>query len=102
LNKKEEIIQIAKIIKEKFLINKIILFGSYAYGNPNNNSDIDICIITNDEKRKLEIIREIRKFVIPFLKAPLDLLVYKVEEFKNRAEIKSTIEYKIKNEGILL
>jgi uncharacterized protein len=26
---------------------KIILFGSYAYGTPNEDSDIDICIIKN-------------------------------------------------------
>jgi predicted nucleotidyltransferase len=29
--------------------NKIILFGSYAYGTPNNNSDIDIYVVTNDD-----------------------------------------------------
>ena len=28
---------------------KIILFGSYAYGNPTKDSDIDLYIITNDE-----------------------------------------------------
>ncbi len=28
---------------------KIILFGSYAYGTPNENSDIDLYIVTNDE-----------------------------------------------------
>ncbi|MGM0623941.1 MAG: nucleotidyltransferase domain-containing protein [Campylobacterota bacterium] len=29
--------------------NKIILFGSYAYGTPNEDSDIDLYIVTNDE-----------------------------------------------------
>jgi len=29
--------------------NKIILFGSYAYGTPNNDSDIDLYVVTNDE-----------------------------------------------------
>jgi len=28
---------------------KIILFGSYAYGNPTKDSDIDLYIVTNDE-----------------------------------------------------
>jgi len=27
--------------------SKIILFGSYAYGTPNEDSDIDLCIIEN-------------------------------------------------------
>jgi len=29
--------------------NKIILFGSYAYGKPNESSDIDLYIVTNDD-----------------------------------------------------
>jgi len=28
---------------------KIILFGSYAYGNPTKDSDIDLYVVTNDE-----------------------------------------------------
>ncbi|MDQ7047618.1 MAG: nucleotidyltransferase domain-containing protein [Sulfurovum sp.] len=28
--------------------DKIILFGSYAYGNPNENSDIDLFLIKDD------------------------------------------------------
>ncbi|MCD6273991.1 MAG: nucleotidyltransferase domain-containing protein [Deltaproteobacteria bacterium] len=28
---------------------KIILFGSYAYGNPDEHSDIDLYIVTNDD-----------------------------------------------------
>jgi len=27
------------------IINKIYLFGSYAYGNPNEDSDIDLCVV---------------------------------------------------------
>jgi predicted nucleotidyltransferase len=29
--------------------DKIILFGSYAYGTPNEDSDIDLYIVTNDK-----------------------------------------------------
>ena len=29
--------------------DKIILFGSYAYGTPNEDSDIDLYVVTNDE-----------------------------------------------------
>ena len=28
---------------------KVILFGSYAYGNPTKDSDIDLYVVTNDE-----------------------------------------------------
>ncbi len=29
-------------------VNKVILFGSYAKGNPTNDSDIDLLVVTND------------------------------------------------------
>ena len=60
--RKEIKILVDKIL-EKLKIKKIILFGSYAYGNPNDESDIDLCIIINENRRKLEIIREIRRIV---------------------------------------
>jgi predicted nucleotidyltransferase len=98
----DEIKLIASKIKEKFFVKTIILFGSYAYGKPENESDIDLCIITDENKRKLEIIREIRKLLMTTIKEPIDLLVYKVDEFNERSTIKSTLEYKIKNDGIYL
>ena len=41
--------------KLKFLNpSKIILFGSYAYGVPRDNSDIDLFLLMNDEKENVE------------------------------------------------
>lgn len=53
---------------------KIILFGSWAWGNPGPNSDIDLCIIkkTGDTRKEaIKIDRQLspRKFA-------LDILVY--------------------------
>jgi len=31
---------------------KIIIFGSYAYGNPTEDSDLDICVVEKDYKNK--------------------------------------------------
>ena len=53
---------------------KIILFGSYAWGKPNKDSDVDLFIIKetdNTRKTAMEIDRSI--FPRPF---PIDLLVY--------------------------
>ena len=35
----------ARRIAEKFQPEKIILFGSYAYGTPHNESDVDLLVI---------------------------------------------------------
>jgi len=29
--------------------DKVILFGSYAYGTPNEDSDVDLYVVTNDD-----------------------------------------------------
>jgi len=65
---------------------KIIIFGSYARGNPNENSDIDLLVILDNDhvsktyKERLEKRLFIRNLV-------LDILVYSKEELnliKNR------------------
>ena len=40
---------------------QIILFGSYAYGTPTKDSDLDICIIDKGEISKRERKSKIRK-----------------------------------------
>ncbi len=35
----------ARRIAERFQPDKIILFGSYAYGEPHNESDVDLLVI---------------------------------------------------------
>ena len=66
---------------------KIILFGSYANGNPNENSDIDIMVILdNDHVSKTYEERLNKKIFIRNLiieinrKIPIDVLVYSKEE----------------------
>ncbi len=37
--------EVTKIIAEKFGPEKIILFGSYAYGRPRESSDVDLLVV---------------------------------------------------------
>ena len=37
--------QFARAVAEKFEPDKIILFGSYAYGTPHEDSDVDILVV---------------------------------------------------------
>jgi len=43
----DEIVQFIELIAEAVDPDKIILFGSYAYGKPTDKSDIDLLIIKN-------------------------------------------------------
>ena len=59
--------------------NKIILFGSYAYGTPNEDSDIDLFLLKDDLKLsdldsyELEASRKIRKLIFKY-KTGFDIL----------------------------
>ncbi len=72
-------------IKEKIVkaINpeKIILFGSYAWGKPADDSDEDLLIVKESKQRKLDRAREVRD-VISDSGVPVDILVYTPEEVK--------------------
>jgi len=100
---KEQINLLAKTIIKKFNPQKIFLFGSYAYGNPAADSDLDLCIITKlDGKRKIELLRDIRREIRNHFQLPLDILVYDDNEFHQRAVLPNTLEYKIMKQGVLL
>jgi hypothetical protein len=45
----EDISVFVELVAEATDPDRIILFGSYAYGNPNDNSDIDLLVIKNGE-----------------------------------------------------
>ncbi len=90
-------------LSDKFGTKQVFIFGSHAYGTPDQESDIDICVITNlKHKRKIEIMREIRQALLNLIYGPIDILVYYEEEFKERSRLKSTLEYKILTDGMPL
>jgi predicted nucleotidyltransferase len=64
----------------------IYLFGSYAFGNPDEDSDLDLIIIKNTDTPELKRGWEVRKFLIGSL-VPMDLLIYTPKEFEE--ELKS-------------
>ena len=88
-----------EIIKklEPLNLNQIILFGSYAYGTPHKDSDIDLYVVTNDdfmpqswrEKNQLYLkvaraIRELREQVA------IDLIVHSKKMYEVFKETNSS------------
>ena len=66
----EEILaEIVRRVVEKLDPEKIILFGSYAYGKPSVDSDVDLLVIVdsslNQSQRALEVSRQIRPRPFP-------------------------------------
>jgi predicted nucleotidyltransferase len=71
---------IARITKY-FMPERIILFGSYGYGKPDRDSDIDLLIIKEGVGSKRREAVKIRK-VLRGLKRPFDIIVTTPEEFE--------------------
>lgn len=78
---KEELDTVISKVVDKIRPEKIILFGSYAYGQPNSESDLDLLVICETDlpprKRGLDIRRCFWKTGIP-----VDVIVHTPEEYE--------------------
>ena len=92
---------IALKIANKFNPEKIILFGSYAKGTQNKDSDIDLLIIQDTDLPSYRRGIEIRMSLIG-IKMPIDILVYTRIEFEKEKQDKYSFLYSaIKTSKIL-
>ncbi len=99
----DQIEALKSTFSSKFSFSRVYIFGSYAYGKPDQGSDIDICVIGDfKQKKKIDVMRAIRRALMGLISSPMDILVYDEEEFRERALLKNTFEYKIKNDGKLI
>jgi len=73
----------ARDVVEKFHPDKIILFGSYAYGTPHDDSDVDILVIMPAWHQLSKAARIHIDIDPPF---PLDIIVRTPKEMKWRLE----------------
>lgn len=79
-------------IANRFNPDKIILFGSYAAGNPNNDSDIDLLIIKDTDLPRHKRSFDIQKSLIGSM-IPMDILVYTTKEFEQEKNEKNSFLY---------
>jgi len=80
----------------------IYLFGSFAWGCPDEHSDLDMLIIVKQSDEKPYRRARIGIKSLSGLKIPKDILVYTREEFKELSQDVSTLCHKIHKEGIKL
>ena len=99
----QEVFIIIEIIKSAIPVERIYLFGSYANGSPNEDSDYDFYILIPDDGIKpLDAIREIRYSLIPInRKKPVDIIADYKSNFEARSKL-NTMERVVVNEGIIL
>jgi predicted nucleotidyltransferase len=97
-----EILKIKDAIVSAVDVEKLYLFGSYAYGTPNEDSDYDFyMVIPNGGIRPIDASIEARSVLWDMNVGAVDILAGTTEIFNRRSQ-GITLERKIANEGVLL
>lgn len=80
---KKIIQQLVDRIQEGYSPEKIILFGSYAYGEPRSFSDVDLAVIKDTKKSFHDRNVEVR-LLLRESKFPIDVVVFTPKEFEQK------------------
>ena len=78
--------EVKKRIVETFNPQKIILFGSYAYGQTTPDSDVDLLVVMESDDRPVERAAKVSRLLRP-RPFPMDILVRTPDEIQHRLEI---------------
>ena len=89
----------ARQIAERFQPDKIILFGSHAYGTPHADSDVDILVIMPARNQGSKAGRIRWEVPAPF---PMDLIVRTPDEMRWRLEAGDSFHTEIVSKGKVL
>lgn len=88
---------------------KVILFGSFAYGQPDKDSDVDLMVITDDEylpknyQEKSDLYLSVSEKLADVAgKIPIDLIVYTKSMYDQFVRTGSLFSREISENGIVL
>jgi predicted nucleotidyltransferase len=94
--------EITKRIVEKSHPEKIILFGSYAWGNPETSSDLDLFIIVpyseNPSYRRSRPIYNCLRGI----GVPIDIIVQTRDEVEQKKNVVTSLAHKVLEKGKVL
>jgi len=98
----QDIQKITDTIVKEFNPQKVVLFGSYAWGNPTADSDIDLFIIKDDAKKSVrEMAIDVERILLPRT-SPIDIIVYKPAQVKEGLRDRNTFITRIITKGKIL
>ena len=93
-----------RLIVERFHPDKIILFGSYAYGQPSEHSDFDLLVVRKGIRSENQSDLEIRQALwdVPGPRPPLTILSKTPERIAERLAVGSPFYEDMVGKGLLL
>jgi len=99
-NFQAEIKRITDQIISNYRPQKIILFGSVARGEFNEDSDLDMLIVKNTSKRRVDRIKEVL-FAVDY-NLPFEPLVYTPREIEERKKLGDNFILEVLSQGRVL
>jgi predicted nucleotidyltransferase len=88
---------LSELIAKEFQPKRIILFGSYAYGEPTNDSDVDLLVVLPFTGKPVRKAIEIRARINPSI--PLDLIVRTPQQVEERVAMNDWFMREIVEKG---
>jgi uncharacterized protein len=96
----EGIRNVTRQIVQQFHPQKVILFGSYAYGQPTEDSDVDLLVVMDTDESPLHVAAKIAAAIEhPF---PLDIVVRTPGEFASAVHRQGVFATGVATKGITL
>jgi predicted nucleotidyltransferase len=92
--------ELSQRIAQGFRPDRIILFGSYAYGKPTADSDVDLLVVLHFEGKAVRKAIEIRTRVNPGI--PVDLMVRTPQQLNARIAKNDWLLREIVEKGVTL
>jgi predicted nucleotidyltransferase len=97
---RRQILQVVQGIARLFKPQRVVLFGSHAYGTPTADSDVDLLVVTPYRGESHHLATRIRLAVnIPF---PADILVRSPAEIRRRIRLNDFFILEISERGEVL
>ena len=94
--------EIRERLVQEFQPEKVILFGSHAWGQPTPDSDIDLMVIVKHSTQS-DYERAVRGYrCLSGINMPKDIIVKTKEEFDFFRFVRASLEYQIAEEGKVL
>jgi len=96
-----ELEKLKELIINAIPVEQIYLFGSYAYGTPHKDSDIDLYVVLKDDVQMRDLDAGLQiSFAIARKKSmPVDIVAKKKKDFFSRLD-GFTLEHKVNRDGI--
>lgn len=96
----EKIEKVTRQIVERFRPRKVILFGSYAYGQPTEDSDVDLLVLIETEDAPLHVAAQIASEIEHAF--PIDIVVRTPTELEAAAQRQGVFASEMLSKGIIL